>query len=188
MQVCDEDFPDSSTSNAKVSLEPEYAPRQYLGRLGSRVSSGLKVSGITVERFESSSGTKLELGPGSKKSVVEDEETEKIHGNCRGLQATATLTVVVNHDDYPEETSWALLKGGMPLGYQSEGSIHTAGMVAVKHFSVTAGDFVFVIMDSWSDGICCRYGEGYWALYLDGSLVKYSYFGGYAERLSFSLG
>jgi hypothetical protein len=190
MQACDEAFPDSSASKANVSLEPEYAPRQYLGRLGSRVSSGLKVSGITVGRFESSSGTKLELGSGSQNSVLEDAVVEQIHGSGRGLQTTGNLTVLVKHDNYQEETSWQFIKGMKTLiGYQTQGSILTPYMQVVKHFSVTAGNYTFVIRDSMGDGICCRYGEGYYALYLDGKLFKHSYFMGptYGEFFTISL-
>jgi hypothetical protein len=179
MQVCDEDFPDSNATNAKVSLEPDYAPRQYLARLGSRGSSGLTVSGTSVERFEPSSGSKLDLGFGSKESVPEDEEVGQIQG---------TLTVVVKHDNYPYEIAWILNKESWIIAYQNQASITTPRVVVSQSFTVTAGEFVFTIYDAGKDGICCESGEGYWAFYLDGYLFSYSYFlDGGAEQVSFSL-
>jgi hypothetical protein len=175
LQVCDEDFPDASAVNAKVSVEPDYAPRQYLAQLGSRGSSGMTVT--TAERVELSSGRNQKMKSGSKK------------GSSKKSSRTATLTVVVQHDSYPYETSWLLNSGSSTIGYQIQGSIYTPGWVVSQSFTVTAGVYVFAMSDSGGDGVCCEYGAGYWALYLDGYLFSYSSFvAGYGEQLSFTVG
>jgi hypothetical protein len=129
----------------------------------------------------------LKLESGIKTS--EDEEIEQIQGSGRGLQATGTLTVVVKHDNFPLETAWLLTEGPYDLWFQNAGSVYTPGAVVSQSFTVTAGEFVFQIIDTDFDGICCQYGEGYWALYLDGYLFYQSYFvNGYGEQISFFVG
>ena len=71
------------------------------------------------------------------------------------------ITVTINLDDYPEETSWSITNangatvasGGTYAG-QPDGSTVTEDVCLVE------GCYDFTINDSFGDGICCGYGNG----------------------------
>jgi|GEM_PF-2139454 len=74
-------------------------------------------------------------------------------------------------DNYGSETSWeitdntsgAVLLAGGPL---------ESNTLYNERFCMTQDDCVdFTIYDSYGDGICCSYGNGYYEVYLDGDLV-----------------
>ena len=71
-----------------------------------------------------------------------------------------TITLVINPDDYPQETSWKLLDQGIneivatgSLGYGTE---FYSEDICVDYKSC----FTLYVYDSYGDGICCGYGEG----------------------------
>jgi hypothetical protein len=81
------------------------------------------------------------------------------------------LTVTVNTDNYPRETSWELrtCSGALALsgsGYTSAGSTYSTSECVPDTSS-----YNFVIMDSWGDGICCSYGLGSYTVELGGAIV-----------------
>ena len=71
------------------------------------------------------------------------------------------VTVTINLDNYPEETSWtitdangAVVASGGTYGSQPDGSTVTATECLAD------GCYDFTISDSYGDGICCGYGNG----------------------------
>ncbi|MEZ5045217.1 MAG: M43 family zinc metalloprotease [Saprospiraceae bacterium] len=82
---------------------------------------------------------------------------------CSCPQSPLTLTIKL--DNYPEETSWritnannAIVASGGTYGAQPDGSTVT------ETINLAAGDYTFTISDSYSDGICCLYGNGSYTL------------------------
>ena len=75
-----------------------------------------------------------------------------------------TLTLTLTFDNYPEETSWQLQSGasvvasGGTYGNQADGSTINVPI------TVAAGNYTFVISDSYGDGMCCNYGNGSYSL------------------------
>ena len=71
------------------------------------------------------------------------------------------LDVTVQTDNYAGETSWEILQGGEVVAvsppYQNN------SLLTVTKF-LPAGDYEFVMMDAFGDGICCAYGEGWYSL------------------------
>ncbi len=72
-----------------------------------------------------------------------------------------TVTVTINLDNYPEETSWEItdplgtvLAAGGAYGSQPDGS------TVVENACLPDGCYDFTIFDSYGDGICCAYGFG----------------------------
>ena len=71
------------------------------------------------------------------------------------------ITVTINLDNYPEETTWTIVDGngstvasGGPYGNQPDGSTVTTLLCLAD------GCYDFTIFDSYGDGICCGYGNG----------------------------
>ena len=79
-----------------------------------------------------------------------------------------SVTVVVQYDRYPEEISWSLrTRVGRELASCCGYGRTTAGALIVETVRIRFGRrFVFSIQDSFGDGLCCDYGEGYARLYL----------------------
>lgn len=74
------------------------------------------------------------------------------------------LTLELQLDDYPEDTSWDIkdMDGNV---------IYTGGTYAGQFLELmpiplclSDGCYEFTIYDSWGDGICCSYGDGYYAI------------------------
>ena len=82
-----------------------------------------------------------------------------------------TITVEIFTDNYPGETTWNLVEvgygiiaGGGPLS--SPGYLYTTTVDAC-----TTSCYVFTILDSFGDGICCSYGYGWYDVTYDGDVV-----------------
>jgi len=71
------------------------------------------------------------------------------------------LDVTVQPDNYAGETSWEILQGDEVVAvsppYQNN------ALLTVTKF-LPAGDYEFVMMDAFGDGICCEFGEGWYSL------------------------
>merc|ERR1712176_1477632 len=81
------------------------------------------------------------------------------------------LAVIIKGDRYPREISWAVTDPeGRTIANMNN---RTAKRNAVKEWSTCAlpGDHEFKIEDTWGDGICCSYGQGFYKLWVDDKLV-----------------
>ncbi|GAA4274226.1 zinc-dependent metalloprotease family protein [Aquimarina gracilis] len=103
--------------------------------------------------------------------------------SCTDVDLSITL------DNYPEETSWQITNSGNQVvasggtyGSQPDGS--TVNITEC----LDAGTYTFTINDSYGDGICCRYGNGSYALTAGGTtLASGGSFGG-SESTTFTVG
>lgn len=77
---------------------------------------------------------------------------------CEGQDVTLTI----NLDNYPGETTWTITSGG--LTYASGGPYSGAGTTVVEVNCLNDGCYEFNIFDSYGDGICCAYGNGSYLL------------------------
>lgn len=75
-----------------------------------------------------------------------------------------TLTVSIQTDSYPKETTWVLHDANaVQVG---SGGPFSSGNTAQNDVRValTAGSYTFTIFDTYADGICCSHGNGSWTL------------------------
>ncbi|MBU0617029.1 MAG: hypothetical protein KKI02_04880 [Planctomycetes bacterium] len=84
-----------------------------------------------------------------------------------------TLRILIRTDNWAEETSWdlyeqggGLVASGGPLEYGSTLHEWTVCLESAKCYD-------FTIYDTYGDGICCMYGEGWYELVLNGAVVGY---------------
>jgi hypothetical protein len=73
-----------------------------------------------------------------------------------------TLTIVL--DNYPGETTWTVTDGGTTVASGGPYGSQPNGSTVTETFSLSGGDYVFTIFDSYGDGICCAYGSGSYSL------------------------
>ncbi|MFQ5805963.1 MAG: hypothetical protein ACE5I3_05890 [Phycisphaerae bacterium] len=105
--------------------------------------------------------------------AIGDSETTQVGSACPEPEPCPqdTLEIVIFTDDYPEQTSWELYEVGGGL-IDRGGPLGQPGMLYTREVCLEAGKcYDFTIYDSFADGICCDYGQGYYELYLNGELV-----------------
>ena len=97
------------------------------------------------------------------------------------------VTVTINLDNYPGETTWDIKNGGGTV-IASGGPYSGAGSTVVSDECLVDGCYDFTIYDSYGDGICCGYGNGSYEV-TNGATVLAS--GGefaFSETTNFCLG
>jgi hypothetical protein len=103
--------------------------------------------------------------------------------DCSCLSYQTQLKVVINADARPYETSWSVLKlDGVDAGLVAshEGS-------EGDYECLNPGEYLFEIYDKGGDGIFGDYGNGQYAVFLDG---KFTHFGGkfgFYEKYRFTI-
>ena len=84
----------------------------------------------------------------------------------------STLVVELLTDSYPGETSWEVIMDGEVV--MSGGPYSESGALFLDTLCFASEEepcIQFEIFDSFGDGICCGYGEGYYSVTLDGQLM-----------------
>jgi len=71
------------------------------------------------------------------------------------LSVESEITITINTDDYPSETSWSLANTMGTVVAEGGGSEESVTLNLQDHACYT-----FTIEDSFGDGICCSYGDG----------------------------
>jgi hypothetical protein len=86
-----------------------------------------------------------------------------LSGSAQCPAGTDEVVVVIQPDSYPNEISWTLKDiSGNPLGW---------GTFNGDTLCVPSGIcLIFEIKDSYGDGICCAFGNGFYAVYVNGSI------------------
>ncbi|NND95209.1 MAG: T9SS type A sorting domain-containing protein [Flavobacteriales bacterium] len=75
------------------------------------------------------------------------------------------LTLTLNFDQYPEETSWTLVNGvGQTIEAGGTYGAEPDESTLIIEICVPNGCYDFNIFDSFGDGICCGYGNGSYSL------------------------
>ena len=73
------------------------------------------------------------------------------------------VVVTLQADQYSGETSWLITDESGFVGEESPGVIASSSFNQQVVF-LPAGDYTFTIFDSFGDGICCGFGEGWFSL------------------------
>jgi hypothetical protein len=72
-------------------------------------------------------------------------------------------------DNYPAETSWTLQnKDSGELEGKNDGPYTSANALHTEELCIPNAEYEFTIVDTWSDGICCNYGQGSYVVKVNG--------------------
>ena len=114
------------------------------------------------------------------------------NGNCMMVlpDDPATITLMLITDNYASETSWELkdssnnMVSSVGAGTYTSNGADYCEQVTVE----TGGDHIFMIKDSYGDGMCCSYGSGSYSLYTGKTMAGSG--GAFAslEETTFSVG
>ncbi len=90
------------------------------------------------------------------------------------------LSLSLNLDDYPEETTWLLYN--YDTGVVAEGGPYDeVGGNISEQFCIEDGCYAFEVYDAYGDGICCDYGEGNYVLTDGDGQEVFSSDGGFSD-------
>ncbi|MBK8348924.1 MAG: T9SS type A sorting domain-containing protein [Saprospiraceae bacterium] len=82
------------------------------------------------------------------------------------------ISVQMTLDNYPQETSWEIKDKKGVVILKSRNYLSTEKNKSVKLDScLTVGCYDFIINDVYSDGICCKYGQGNYKVYAADKLI-----------------
>ena len=83
--------------------------------------------------------------------------------NAQCPPGESQVVVLIQPDAYPAETSWTLrdLYGNL---------IASGGSVGDTVCVTTGSCLIFRIQDTYGDGICCSFGNGFYAVYVNGAV------------------
>ena len=158
--------PDNPTLSVPVTSTIVLAPNVGLdpGSFILEVESGASI--VEVLTISNSGGSNLEFDV----EVVYDGGRDQNNDGEDDFNTDNQLRIEILTDDYGNETAWALYQDGSLLASISPGSLNS-GTLYTWNYQVPAGEYRFVITDSYGDGICCGYGFGEYNLYLNDELI-----------------
>jgi len=94
-----------------------------------------------------------------------DMAIDKLNLNTEAAVACSDVTLTLNVDNYPEETSWTITDdGGSTVASGGLYSGTPDGSTVIETACLPDGCYTFTISDTFGDGICCSYGSGSYAL------------------------
>ncbi|MEL6659832.1 MAG: M12 family metallo-peptidase [Bacteroidota bacterium] len=133
-------------------------------------------------------------GPTCSDGIQNGDETGVDCGgsSCPACPTPCTdneVTVTINLDNYPEETSWQITNsGGSVVASGGTYGSQPDGSTVVIDECLVDGCYDFTIFDSYGDGICCSYGNGSYTVTSGGSTLASGGAFGSSETTNFCLG
>ncbi|MDP7558254.1 MAG: cohesin domain-containing protein, partial [Candidatus Marinimicrobia bacterium] len=154
--------------------------------LGGAIVTGSVSSTVTVYPgyLEPPVNLVAETGLDGHVPLVWEEPTGG--GGGGGGGDPADLLIEIMTDNFAYETTWDLQDGAgnvIETGAPADNAtLHT------WEIELTGGSYTWTIYDSYGDGICCAYGEGYYNIYVGGDLIATGGEFAYEESVSFDTG
>ncbi|MCK4340455.1 MAG: hypothetical protein KAY37_01870 [Phycisphaerae bacterium] len=115
------------------------------------------------------------------RDVIPADAEVTSQGKPRGECPESEIQIQIQTDDYPGETTWEVVEYPSLTVVGSGGPYEEPGLYDEYVCVPDAGCYHFVIYDSYGDGICCDYGEGYYSVYHNDTLVGSGGVFGYEE-------
>lgn len=82
---------------------------------------------------------------------------------CGSSSGCTNVTFQIRTDNYPSESTWQLRNTATNSVVASGGPYSQANTISSQTLCLTPGqNYTFRILDSYGDGICCSYGQGYY--------------------------
>jgi pimeloyl-ACP methyl ester carboxylesterase len=90
---------------------------------------------------------------------------------CATNTQCVNVTIEIKTDNYPSETSWNITNPSGLVVF-SGGSYNSANQVISIPVCLNQNiNYTFRISDAYGDGICCNYGQGYYKILLNGTIL-----------------
>ena len=102
-------------------------------------------------------------------------------------QACETVTIEVLTDNFPGEIDWVLTGTPGPNVDTESYNWGQNGQLFTYNYCLEDGCYTFTITDTFGDGICCWYGQGYYNIFVGGTLMATGGNYNYSESYTFCL-
>lgn len=89
---------------------------------------------------------------------------------CNTGCSSNTGTLTLKLDNYPSETTWNI-KNSAGASLYSGGPYNSPNAIITVALCLPNGCYTFNIFDTYGDGICCSYGQGYYNVVVNGTTV-----------------
>jgi hypothetical protein len=133
------------TFNEAVSIPSGEQGNMFAEILGSGIENGDLVT-VQILSFNNQTDSQILNNVSSTTATIESNYD--------------IVTLVINADDFPQETSWELFDLGQQVVLAS-GDLDNNTIVLTEDFCVDyTSCFTITLYDSFGDGICCGYGLG----------------------------
>lgn len=166
---------EQNVTSATLTYKQGNEPEQTIEWTGNLANGEIDEIGSVVLDLEL--GTNLEatlLINGVEDEFMDDNSIVKVIDNYQDMSfATNSITLTLKTDDYAEETSWEFIDEDGNVIQESQPNLEN-DTVYTETFEVNPDScYSFIIYDSYGDGICCSYGEGYYKLETDSEVLIY---------------
>ncbi len=104
-----------------------------------------------------------------------------------GSSTCTDVTLILNFDDYPQETSWQITSNNQIVASGSTYPIQQDGSTLALKECLESGKYTLTILDSYGDGMCCRYGNGSYSLTFPGNTIASGASFGSYESTTFTI-
>ncbi|KAL7547206.1 hypothetical protein ACHAWF_010523 [Thalassiosira exigua] len=158
--------PQVSRSSASEKLEPFADQSGGSGPTRSMLRNGGPPPDVITEKESHRDESTPLLEP------TPIDKDERMLAKCDGDESSFKIDLTT--DNYGFETSWTLealeggkwtqIESGPPGAFNYAKNTRYLGVYCLRQ-----GDYRFTIRDMYKDGMCCSFGEGHYAGYLDGS-------------------
>jgi Trypsin len=98
----------------------------------------------------------------------DDDDEEEDNPNIDLVQPKGiSIRVDITYDEYPQENAWVLYRADTQeeLFFSDYGETTTPGLHSHTFTDMDPGRYVFLMLDEYWDGICCRFGDGQMQVY-----------------------
>ncbi|WP_106793140.1 PQQ-dependent sugar dehydrogenase [Aquimarina sp. Aq78] len=147
---------DAATDNVGVTGYDVY---QGATNLGSVTATTRNITGLTANTAYQFT-VKAKDAAGNESTV-----SSTLNVTTAGASSTYDVKLRITFDRYPQDTSWEI-KDVSDQVIHSGGSYESQAANSTINITKTLdkGCYTFVIKDAYSDGLCCRYGNGSYEL------------------------
>jgi len=163
-------FSPSASPTVSPSVSPTVSPS-----VSPTISPTASPTFPPTVSLQPSSITPAPVGPTASPSTSEPTESPTVSTSAP-TDATSSPTscnafvLLLKTDKYGSETYWTLRnenESKLGKGYTNNKEY------AEEIECLADGEYEFSMFDAYGDGICCRYGYGYYILYINGNEVKW---------------
>ncbi len=152
--------------------EENYQNYAWTGNLGFNVGEDVLLPEISFTQQEINNITYYVSNPNGLPDPNTSNDTLSKDFTQAPQFMYAEVWVLIKTDDFPEETSWAITDSEGTIWGISEDMSGMADTVLIDTVILYGtGCYTFEIYDSFGDGLCCDYGEGYYQVLDKDSVV-----------------
>lgn len=145
----------------------------WTGELGFNLAEDVQLAEIAFIPQEVNTIEVTVSNPNGQADPNPDNDYLAHEFNSAPQVTSSTVLFELKTDNYPEETSWELLNSAGTAVY-SGGNYSAAGTVFTETWTLSDMDcYTFIIYDTYGDGICCAWGEGFYKIMDENSNILF---------------